>query len=85
MKEKVILSNGKEYKKPTQRKSQNFADFQVDFIKQFSAFDVMASLKKALENKESQFYKKTWTPEEANIWLIQDVIRNLNFYNHNNN
>ena len=85
MEEKVILSNGKEYKKPTQRKSQTFAEFQVDFIKQFSAFDVMASLKKALENKESHYYTKKNTPEEANIWLIQDVIRNLNFYNHNNN
>ena len=59
MEEKVILSNGKEYKKPTQRKSQNFAEFQVDFIKQFSAFDVMASLKKALENKQSHFYSKS--------------------------
>ena len=45
----------------------------------------MASLKKALENKESHYYTKKNTPEEANIWLIQDVIRNLNFYNHNNN
>ena len=82
MEEKIILSNGKEFKRSTQRKNQSFNDFQVDFIKQFSAFDIMMALKKTLENKENDYHRvKKDNEEEANIWFIKEVIYNLGFFN----
>lgn len=72
--------------KDTKRQSECFADFSVDYVKQFSANDIAHAIQEALKDKD--YNKIDNAPELRNTldkqsqWLIHGVFHKIGFYDY---
>lgn len=69
------------------KKSQCFADFSVDYVKQFSANDIAHAIQEALKEKDFSQIVETSPddPEQFNKkvqWLIHGVFHKIGFYDY---
>lgn len=82
----------------TKRKSQCFADFRVDYVKQFSAVDVANAIQETLKitqynniarkkhfNKDKMYeYPICQQSFDEDVqWLIHGVFHKMGFYDYN--
>ena len=74
---KTVTEKQNKYILPTKREHESFSNFQVDFVKQFSAIDIMYAVQKTLE--EPQMYHR-YSDDEKNQWFIKQVLETIGFY-----
>lgn len=69
-------------KKDTKRKSQCFADFSVDYVKQFSANDIAHAIQGALKDGDFSNIYISEIDDVSIQWVIHGVFHKIGFYDY---